>query len=430
MSNLDYVRWFRDSTPYISTHRNRTFVVLLSSEAIAHSEITNIVHDLALLRVLGVRLVLVHGSRKQVDAELTSCRFVGGRRITDGDVMNTVLRVNGQIRSKLEALFSMGLPATPMHNTDLSVVSGNFIAARPIGVIDGVDHEFTGSVRKVHRQRLSNIMDSGAIVLLPPIGYSPSGQAFNLAAHELATEVAVALQADKLIVFDEAPYLTDAEGQRVDVIAPSEVSGFLDGQSESTRTLSLCLERAVRGGVHRGHLLGFGQEGALLSELFTAEGVGTQVSESNAGLVRKATVQDVADIVEIIRPLEESGALVRRSRDRLEQEIDHFFVAVVDGVVVGTCALYPHDREGELACVAVKPSFQRTETLNIGSSLVQTVVTAARAAGLQRLFILTTQAADWFREQGFEAQDLSALPMEHRKLYNYQRASKVMTKKL
>jgi amino-acid N-acetyltransferase len=430
MNSKDYVSWFRDSTPYISAHRQKTFVVLLSSEAIAHATLTNIVHDLALLHVLGARLVVVHGSRVQVDAEMPNAVFVGDRRVTDAAAMQTIARINGQIRTQLEALFSMGLPATPMHNTDINVVSGNFVTARPIGVIDGVDHVYTGRIRKVHAKRIHTMLDSRALVLLPPMGFSPSGQAFNLAAHELATETAIALEAEKLIVFDERTYLTQGDGRRRGTLQPGEVDAFLDGCSDTTRVHVESLARAVRAGVGRGHLLGFSEDGALLGELFTAAGVGTQISESGGGAVRPATSRDVADIVEIIRPLEESGALVRRSRDRLEREIDRFFVAEVDGIVVGTCALYPHEDQGELACVAVKQSFQSSRTLNIGSRLVQTVEAAARAAGLNRLFILTTQAEDWFREHGFALADLSVLPMEHRLLYNYQRASKVMIKQL
>ena len=266
-------------------------------------------------------------------------------------------------------------------------------------------------------------------MLLPPQGFSPSGQAFNLAAHELAAEVAVSLKADKLIAFDSEPYLKGADAKRVGNAAPGDIDGLLAGRAPTTAAHCHALTRAVRGGVSRGHLLGFAEDGALLGELFTAAGVGTQISESDGGQVRAASSRDVADIVEIIRPLEESGALVRRSRDRLEAEINHFYVAEVDGIVVGTCALYPHGESGELACVAVKDSFQNA-TLNIGTRLVQTVEAAARNAGLERLFILTTQAEDWFREQGYAPAERSALPSGPRQLYNDQRASKVMIKQL
>ena len=433
MISHDYVRWFRDSTPYISAHRGRTFVVLVPSDAIEEVQLTNIVHDLALLHVLGVRLVVVHGSRAQIDRELPDMRFVGHRRVTDAAAMQTISRINGQIRTQFEALFSMGLPATPMHNTDISVVTGNLITARPVGVIEGVDHELTGRVRRVHTDRIEQLLNSGAVVLSSPVGYSPSGQAYNLAAPELAGKIATALQADKLIILDEQTSLKDEAGHRLGTLTPGRADQWRAAQvAQSADTLAHIevMSDAVRSGVARAHLIGRAEDGALLGELFTASGVGTQISEDSTGDVRPATVADVADIVEIIRPLEESGALIRRSRDRLEAEISHFYVAEVDGIVVGTCALYPHGELAELACVAVKETFQNQTSLNIGSRLVQTVAHAAVGLGASQLFILTTQAEDWFLEQGFARADRSALPAEQRALYNDQRASKVMMKQL
>ena len=427
-----YARWFRDSTPYISAHRRKTFVVLLGADAIAAANLTNIVHDLALLQTLGVRLVVVHGCREQLDSDLAGSRFVSGRRVTDDASMAHITAVNGQIRSQLEALFSMGLPATPMHNTDITVVSGNFITARPIGVIDGVDHLFTGKVRKVRTGQLAAVLEHGAVALLSPLGYSPSGQVFNLAAAELAAEVAIALHADKLITFDVLSHLVDGQGRRRGGVDPGEVDALVDDPALGSNTAEhlRALGRAVRGGVGRGHLVSYLDDGALLAELFTAPGVGTQVSEELRGMVRPARVTDVAAIVEVIRPMEESGALVRRPRDRLEAEIDRFFVAEVDGIVVGTCALYPHGSAAELACVAVKESFQNQPGLRVGSNLVEEAERIATDMGIQRLFVLTTQAHHWFERLGYMPAGVDALPEEKQKFYNLQRKSKVLIKTL
>jgi amino-acid N-acetyltransferase len=427
-----YARWFRDSTPYISAHRRKTFVVLLGADAIAEADLTNIVHDLALLHTLGVRLVVIHGCREQLDRGVAGTLFVSGRRVTDETTMAHIAAVNGQLRSQLEALFSMGLPSTPMHNTDITVVSGNFVTARPIGVIDGVDHLFTGRVRKVRTAQLATVLEHGAIALLSPLGYSPSGQVFNLAAAELAAEVAIALQADKLITFDAVPHLKTKEGDRRSGINPGELDACLDDPefSQNTAAHLLALGRAVRGGVTRGHLVSYRDDGALLAELFTAAGVGTQVSEDIRGMVRPARSRDVAAIVEVIRPMEESGALVRRPRDRLEAEIDHFFVAEVDGIVVGTCALYPHGDMAELACVAVKESFQNQPGLRVGTHLVEEAERTAIARGLQRLFVLTTQAHHWFEKLGYQPASVDDLPARKQQLYNLQRKSKVLFKTL
>ena len=434
-----YAQWFRSSTPYISAHRGKTFVVLLRDEALNDAGLTSIVHDLALLQVLGVHMVLVHGSRAQIDARIDNPRFAGNRRITSAEDMTTVAGVCGELRVQLEALFSTGLPNTPLHNVDIPVVSGNFIAAQPLGVIDGEDHLYTGRVRRVHTARLRTALDAGALVLQSPIGFSPSGQAFNLSADEVATEVAVALGADKLILLDTLAHLADGTGQRRSTVTPAQLDAYARDADQALAARLTALAKAVRRGVQKAHILAFADDGALLQELFTAQGVGTQILEDPASLVRAATQEDVGDIVEVIRPLEESGALVRRSRDRLEQEIEHFFVAEVDGVIAGCCALYPYvdnnaddaqaQTQGELACVAVGEGF-RQDGSGIGSALLMFAERAAVSAGLTQLFVLTTQTRDWFLEHGFTDADPQHLPNEKQDLYNWQRNSKVLTKQL
>jgi amino-acid N-acetyltransferase len=426
-----YASWFRASTPYISTHRNRTFVVLLSGEAIAHQNLPNIVHDLALLQVLGVRLVIVHGARPQIDAALPDCRFHGHRRITDRESLATVLGVYGQVRSTLEALFSTGLPTSPLRNADISTVTGNYVVARPIGVLDGVDHLFTGQARKVHENRIKAALDSRALVLLSPIGYSPSGQAFNLASDELAADIALALKADKLIAFGEEGYVYDAAGNRRTNLFPAELDGIIDQDAATPQVQNTlrALLRASRGGVPRCHLVSYVEDGALLQELFTAQGHGTQISESRSSLVRGARPDDVAGIVEVIRPLEEAGVLVRRDRDRLEQEIGNFFVAEIDGIVVGCCALYPYGAMAELACVAVHETYRGSGIKpGIGERLLAAAEASALAAGIESLFVLTTQTRDWFLERGFRDAEPTELPAPKQALYNYQRNSKVLIK--
>jgi len=428
-----YARWFRASTPYISAHRGRTFVVLLGGEAIIHANLANVVHDLALLHVLGVRLVLVHGARPQIDAALPDSRFHGHRRITDRDSMDTLLGVYGRVRATLEAHFSTGLPTSPLRNTDIATVTGNVVAARPIGVLDGVDHLFTGRVRRVHTERIRTLLDTGALPILSPLGYSPSGQVFNLAADELAAEVAVALEADKLIMFDAGGYVTDEAGRNVSELIPAELDALLARTTYEPYVANQlhAMLRASRGGVPRCHLVSYAEDGALLAELFTARGHGTELLEQHADRVRPARAEDLGGIVEVIRPLEEQGVLVRRDRDRLELEIGNFHVAELDGIVVGCCALYPVEDAAELACVAVHQAYRGSGVKpGIGERLLEAAEKAARSAGLGRLFVLTTQTRDWFAEHGFEEASVDALPAPRQALYNLQRNSKVMIKNL
>ncbi len=442
MAENDYAQWFRDSTPYISKHRNKTFVVLLDGEALAlgsdtAGKLTNIVHDLALVHVLGARLVLVHGARPQLDAALGGPdAFHNGRRVTREADLPAVLRVFGELRARLEALFSTGLPTSPLRDVDISVISGNFITARPVGILDGVDHELTGRVRRVHSERLTRILDSGAIALLSPLGYSPSGQIFNLASDELAADVALALKADKLIVFTEADGLTDADGARISQMTPAELHNQVAARAPHLASVL----RAARGGVASCQLVSWAADGSLLRELYTAAGSGTQIQEDAGAFIRSAGAQDVAHIVEVIRPLEESGALVRRNRDRLEEEIEHFLVADIDRIVVGCCAVYPFGETAELACVAVHASYRDTangpspaaneRSARIGSSLLAAAEERARQSGAKSLFALTTQTQDWFLDQGFREAGLDALPAPKQAMYNYQRNARVMLKRL
>lgn len=430
-----YAQWFRDSTPYISMHRNKTFVVLLDGAALAHPNLINIVHDLALVSVLGARLVLVHGARPQIDAQLPDSTFHDGRRITQESDLTTLLGTFGELRTQIEALFSTGLPTSPLRQSDIAVVSGNFVTAQPLGVVDGVDHLLTGRARKIHRKRINGALDTGALVLLSPLGYSPSGQVFNLPAAELAADVAIALNAEKFIVFNAEHALTDAKGERRSVLSPADLDAHISAKEDadtSGNQLHLrAVMRACRGGVRSCQLVSYVEDGALLAELYTAQGHGTQVRENYAGLVRPATPEDVASIVEVIRPLEEAGVLVRRSRDRLEREIGQFLVADIDSNVVGCCAIYPFGNVAELACVAVHPSYRDLDrNPGIGARLLAAAEQAAAASGATELFALTTQTRDWFIENGFADAATEALPAPKQALYNYQRNAKVMIKSL
>jgi amino-acid N-acetyltransferase len=261
------------------------------------------------------------------------------------------------------------------------------------------------------------------------MGYSPSGQVFNLPAESVAAELAAQLQADKLIIFDELK-LCSADGERISTFTPTSLERTVDAYDAAKQSRLAALIRAVRAGVSKSHLVSYEDDGALLAELFTAAGVGTQVVEQQRRAVRPAKPDDVSAIVEVIRPLEETGVLVRRERDRLEQEIDHFIVAELDGIVVGCCAVYPFGDQAELACVAVHENFRNNSRGGVGASLLEAAEAAAAHLGARTLFVLTTQTRDWFREHGFADATPQVLPQAKHSLYNWQRNSAVMTKAL
>lgn len=421
MDSADFARWFRDSTPYISAHRNRTFVVMLGGDALASSNLVNTVHDLALLQVLGVRLLVVHGLADEPPS--------GDREPPDGAAMDAVVGAIGVARSRLEALFSTGVPSSPLRASRITLASGNLVTAKPAGVIDGIDRLRMGEVRRVHSEEMRGLLDTGAIVLVPPIGYSTSGAAYVLPPETLAAEVAAGVGADKLIVYDEIDRVNDVGDMTPQALAEALAEGEF-GPATETRLRALLEANAA--GVGRCHLISYRTDGALLQELFTAEGVGTQVSKEDYRAIRAATSSDVAGIVELIRPLEEAGLLVRRPRDRLEAEIEHFTVAELDGIVVGCCALFPHGAGAvELACVATHPSHRfRVAGSTLGERLLSHAEATAGAAGHQRIFVLTTRAEDWFVERGFAPASIDDLPVARQVLYNYQRNSKVLIKEL
>lgn len=427
----DYVTWFRNSSPYINAHRGKTFVIMIPGEAIASTHFTHIVHDLALLNSLGIRLVVVHGARRQISDALAAAgiesTFDGATRITDAQALPVVLRTVGQIRLQFEGAFSAGLPNSPMHNARIQATSGNFIMARPIGVRDGKDYHYTGTVRRVAVEPIEQLLNLNHIVLLSSVAASITGELFNINAEEVAAAAATALQADKIIYLTESP-IRDASEQLVRELTSEQAKAWPLEDAAAQEQL-LAASRATENGVARAHLVDYHIEGGLLQELFTHDGCGTLVSQQSFETLRQATIHDVGGILELIRPLEEAGILVRRSRERLEQEISQFSILERDGMVLGCAALYPlaNNTAGEVACVAIHPHYRNGKR---GHTLLTYVEKKARALGMQSLFTLTTQTAHWFMQQGFEPVPVSALPGDRQALYNFQRNSKVFRKTL
>ena len=436
LSPEQFVHWFRSAAPYIHAFRGRTFVVAFGGEVVADGKFVALTHDLNLLASLGVRLVLVHGARTQIEAQLaargTRPRYVRGVRVTDEAAMDCVKQASGQLRVEIESLLSMGLPNSPMANAEIRVAGGNFVTARPRGVIDGVDMQYTGEVRRIHTKAILARLDAGELVLLSPLGYSPTGEIFNLTLEDVATEAAIALGADKLLFLAEQPGISDAEGKLLRELTVSEAQTALQERRDLAEDALLYLPaamKACRGSVRRAHLLSRHIDGALLLELFTHEGVGTMVTHDPLERLRQASIEDVGSVLQLIEPLEADGTLVKRSRELLEIEINRFVVLEHDGVIVGCAALYPFAEEaaGELACLAVHPEYRNS---GAGDRLLHHIDVQARGLNMDRLFVLTTRAAHWFIERGFAEATVAALPQQKQLLYNYQRRSKVFLKEL
>ena len=410
-----FVQWIRLAAPYIHAFRGKTFVIAFGGEVVADDTFIGIIHDLNLLHSLGVHIVVVHGSRPQIEAILEQqgieSRYAFGLRITDAETMDCVLEADGQVRSRIEALLSLGIANSPMAGARIRVSSGNFITAKPMGVVDGVDMLLTGEVRRVDTDAIQQRLDDGDIVLISPLGYSPTGEIFKLTVEEVATQVAVRLDAHKLVFLMETEGVRSGRRQLLTELSTRDAEALLAaGRGKLAADVQHylpCAIRACDNGVKRAHLISRHLDGALLLEMFTRDGVGTMVAAAPLANLRNATIDDVGGILAIIEPLEEQGILVRRSRERLETEIERFVVAEHDNAIIGCAALYAFPEEK-----------------------VHEIEMRARKLKLSQLFVLTTRTSQWFIERGFHTATIADLPKQKQALYNYQRKSQVYRKKL
>ncbi|AKU24319.1 amino-acid N-acetyltransferase [Massilia sp. MB5] len=432
---IEFVHWLRSVAPYVHAFRGKTFVVAFPGELVAAGALPVLAHDLSLLHALGIKVVVVHGSRPQVAEQLAlrnvEGRFHNGVRVTDTAAMECAKEAAGELRLDIEAAFSQGLPNTPMAHAAIRIISANFVTARPLGVIDGVDLELTGVTRKVDGETIHSILGAGGLVLLSPLGFSPTGETFNLTMEDVAVTAAVTLHADKLIFITETEMMQDAGGAEIRELSSHQAeavlqAGFLPADS------AFYLQHAVKAcnnGVPRAHIVPFAMDGSALLELFTHDGVGTMISHENLESLRQATIEDVGGIIKLIEPLEADGTLVKRGRELIEREIDLFSVIEHDGVIFGCAALYPFPEQkmAEMACLTVNPEVQAQGD---GERILKHMENRARAIGISKLFVLTTRTAHWFLKRGFVAASVDALPPDRQRMYNWQRKSQVLIKTL
>ncbi len=432
----DFVAWFRSVAPYINAFRGKTFVFAFGGEVVADGKFVELTHDFNLLAALGIRLVLVHGARPQIEQHLAHNNlddtYHHGIRLTDAETMRCVKEAVGRVRVEIEALLSMGLANSPMANADIRVAGGNFITAQPIGIINGVDLMHTGSVRKVDVAALNDRMDFGEVVLLSPLGYSPTGEVFNVTLEDVATATAIALDADKLIFLMDTDGVQDKKGNLLRELTITQAQDVLSTKRKLPDDVGLflpCAIRACEAGVARTHMISRHTDGAVLQELFSDDGIGTMMVESTLNTLREATIEDIGGIIELLRPLETEGILVRRSRELLEREIERFVVLEHDHRIIGCAALYPFPNEAaaELAGLAVD---LQCHGRGYGEAILNHMISTAKAQGLKKLFVLTTRTAHWFIERGFKESDITELPAQKKLLYNYQRKSKVFARKI
>jgi amino-acid N-acetyltransferase len=431
----DFVQRFRHSAPYIHAYRNGTFVICFGGETIIN-DLSSLIHDIALLKSLGIRLVLVHGIRSQIDACLHKRKiipkFYQNLRITDSACLHCVKEASGKVKIEIEALLSMGLPNSPMAGAKIKVASGNFVVAKPLGIIDGVDYCYTGKVRRIDSEAIDQQLDQDNIVLISPIGYSPSGEVFNLLAEQVAAEIACALSAKKLMLLLKDDCILPKTQQIIQHMTAVEAQYFLNQHTNLPPTIFSAIQIAIKScqqGVNRVHLINQQQDGALLYELFTREGVGTLISSTPFENLRQACIKDIGGILELITPLEKQGKLVKRSPEKLEMEITHYSIIEREGLIIACTAfdVLEKSKIAMISCLAVHPDYQHQAQ---GTRVFNYLVNMAKQQQIKRLFVLSTQTTHWFLERGFHIFDKQSLPAALKSHYNSDRNSHVLYKDL
>lgn len=434
--SVNFVDFFRSTAPYIHDHRDKTLVILITGETWDGDYWSSLLHDLALLNSLGQKVVAVYGARPQINRALNdqglSSGFHQHYRITDHRALNIIAEVHGRLKGQIESQLSLGMVNSPMQHARVRCVSGNFVTAKPLGVIDGTNMHFTGKVRRVDHEAISQQLEQGNVVLINHLGYSPTGEIFNLSAEQVAVEVAAAINSDKLVIVGNNALALENQSP-FKAFVPSECEKILQqhqptdpGYPELEAAMAACKK-----GVSRCHLVSCQDDGSLLMELYTRNGKGALITKQPYDSLRQARIDDVVGILDLLEPLEQKGVLVKRSRELLESEINHFMVNELDGKIIGCAALYPFE-EGdchmaELACVAIDKNYRQQAR---GEHLLFVVENEARSIGVEKLFVLTTSTAHWFIERGFKAASTEDLPKQKQSLYNYQRNSQVFIKEL
>ncbi|RMD56627.1 MAG: amino-acid N-acetyltransferase [Nitrospirae bacterium] len=430
-----FIEWFRESSPYIHRFRGKTFVIAFDGRLILEGRLHSFVQDIALLNSLGIHTVIVYGAKLQIKKKMEEMGLGAFNKhpIIDEKLIEIIKEVVGAVRIDIEAALSMGVANSPMEKAKVKVSSGNFIVAKPIGVIDGVDYRFMGSVRSIDRDAVYKHIELGEVVLLSPIGYSITGEVFSIPYTDIALHASTLLKSNKLIFMVDSMGLLDDKNELIRELALDEAEQYLaeyaHNMTEEMRgILGLCID-ACRGGVRRAHIINQTIEGALLKELFTRDGIGTMIASDTYAYIRSAKHSDIGGILRLIRPMEEKGVLIKRYREELENNISKFYVFEKDNVIVACGMLIPYeeDRTAEVGCLVVDPIDQNRGT---GQRFLSYIEKQAKQRGFKRIFALSTQAIHWFQQQGYLLSTYDELPLKKKKAYNIKRGSKVLVKNL
>jgi amino-acid N-acetyltransferase len=431
----EQVETIRQAFSYINQFQDETFVIKIEGALIAHPFFPILIKDIALLHHIGIRVVLVPGAKNRIDEILKNydIRFstVNGIRISTPESIPFIKMAAFDVSNKV---------MTMLAENNTNAVIGNWVRARSIGVRGGVDFQSSGIVEKLEIDIINNVLDEGLVPIFPNIGWNAQGKPYNLSSNELAFTIATELKAAKLFFINETGGIS-AKGFSVpkgvyvssdgfiSQLTVQEAEHFLSKNGDTGRTELVSLAyRACKSGVKRVHIIDGHVEGMILKEIFSNRGLGTMIYSNRHENIRPMNQTDVPEVIQIMRPYIAKGTLIGRTTADVEEHLSEYAVYEVDGTVHACAALhrYPNG-QAEIAGMAVDELYA---SLGIGSKIVSYLVDKAIKMKLKQVFVLTTQAMDWFSSLGFKKVDITELPKERQKKYNTTRNSLALSLRL
>ncbi|EEY61292.1 amino-acid acetyltransferase, putative [Phytophthora infestans T30-4] len=429
-----FTAMFRDMSPYINFHRGTTMVIHLPGQLVESNLFGAVMHDIALLNTFGVKLVLVAGSRPQLNRQLSlrklSQRFDCGMRITGPMELQCAMDAAGSVRFQIESYLGRGIVNSPGRARTINIASGNFITAQPVGVRGGVDFKNTGEMRRLNVDKVRTALDDGDIVLISSIGYSASGEVFNCLSEQVASKCAIQLGSAKLIFLHNGEELIDSRSNSVvQTLVIEQAQQYVELARQNpdiSGDFLLYLKESIKAcvnGVKRSHLVSRHVDGGLLQELFTRDGEGLMITKHMYEGIRMATTNDIVSIMRLIQPLLDDDVLVSRDQEQIESNVDTFTVVERDGAIIACCTLQPYENNfAEMGCVAVDSTYRN---LGKGNAMLGYIMRKSAAMGVTKLFVLTTRTAHWFLERGFVEATVNDLPPSKLAKIDLRRKSKV-----
>jgi len=419
----DQINTIRQTFGYLQKYTNSVFVIKIDGRLYCDPLFPLLIRDVVLLHNLGIKIVLVPGTRVRINEILNSfgikTKECKGMRISTDEAIPFIKMATFDVANQV---------MTMLAENNANAVIGNWIRARGIGVIDGVDFQASGLVDKIDVASIQNVLDNNMIPIFPNIGWSLSGKPYNISSHELALKISIAMRAEKLF------FITDFGGISIDGTPVSQLTlkeakqvlaktADNENDDENIELLNFSYE-AAKSGVKRVHIVGGHHDGLLLKEIFSNIGQGTMIYSGEFDSIRKLNYSDIPEILRITRPLIEKGILVERTNKELEDLMSEFYGYEVDGTLHAVAALkFYSDNSAEVCCVAVDSVYSG---MGIGKKIVKFLITQAKAQNKSRCFLLTTRTSDWFEELGFTETEVKNLPKDKCETYNKNRNSRVM----